>query len=80
SLVITHGGATTRIADASEMDKVVTALGLPPQSEQTTPAPRPKTPHVWDLAKVRPFQLARPTTPPSTAFKAQRANRHPTGT
>ncbi|CAH2312207.1 Hypothetical predicted protein [Pelobates cultripes] len=78
SLVIMHGGATTRITDPSEMDSVLSALDLPPRPEQTTPAWRPTTPHVWDMAAVKPFQPANPGA--SATFKAQRAAKHPSGT
>ncbi|CAH2284376.1 Hypothetical predicted protein [Pelobates cultripes] len=79
SLVITHGGATTHITDPSEMDSVLSALDLPPRQEQTTPARRPTTPHVWDMTAVKPFQPANPGASASTTFKAQRAAKHPSG-
>ncbi|CAH2301169.1 Hypothetical predicted protein [Pelobates cultripes] len=80
SLIITQGGAITRVTDPSEMDTVLTALDLSPQQEHATPAQGPQTPHTWDIANIRPFHPEGPTTTSSMAYKAQRANRQPTGT
>ncbi|CAH2312661.1 Hypothetical predicted protein [Pelobates cultripes] len=76
SLLITHKGASTRVTDPSEIDSVLTALGLSPRQEQANTDQRPKTQHTWDVANVRPFQSVTTGASSSTAYKAQRANRH----
>ncbi|CAH2324101.1 Hypothetical predicted protein [Pelobates cultripes] len=76
SLVISHGGATTRLTDAAEMDSVLIALGLATYPAPTTQAARQQPPHVWDMTKILPFQ----PIGTSTAFRAQRVGRQPTGT
>ncbi|CAH2296082.1 Hypothetical predicted protein [Pelobates cultripes] len=63
SLIITHRGAIESISDP------------PPRQEQATTDQRPKSHHTWDVANVRLFQPAN-TTSSSTAYKAQRINRH----
>ncbi|CAH2319468.1 Hypothetical predicted protein [Pelobates cultripes] len=75
-LLITHKGASTRVTDPSEIDSVLTALGLPPRQEQANTDQGPKAQHTWDVANIRPFQPATTGASSSTAYKAQRANRH----
>ncbi|CAH2321700.1 Hypothetical predicted protein, partial [Pelobates cultripes] len=61
SLVITHGGTTSCITNASQIDTVLKALGLASNSEPTTLTPRQRPPHTWDMSKVKPFQPTGPT-------------------